>query len=66
MADIDDQIIEHLLCIRRALDALREDVRELKQPVGALEGRSQEISRQLERINSRIARIEQRLNLVDA
>jgi hypothetical protein len=66
MADIDDQILEHLLHIRGAVDALREDMHELKRPLAALENRCLSMSSQLDRINCRVARIERRLELIDA
>ncbi|WMT73218.1 hypothetical protein [Bradyrhizobium sp. Ash2021] len=66
MANIDDQILEHLLYIRGAVDALREDMHELKRPLGALEGGYLRMSSQLDRIDCRIARIEQRLAPIDA
>ena len=61
-----DEIIEHLLHVRGALDAICEDVRELKRPLGGLENRYQGLSDQLDRIDSRIERIERRLDLTDA
>ena len=66
MTETDHEILGHLVHIRSALDAMREDVRELKRPLGALEDRYWRMSVQLDRINSRIARIERRLDLADA
>lgn len=66
MADTDDEILEHLLHIRSALDAMREDMRELKRPLAALENRHLSMSAQLDRINARIEGIERRLDLADA
>ena len=66
MTETNDEIPEHLLHIRGVLDAMREDIRELKRPVGALENLHLSMSRQLDRINSRIARIERCLDLTDA
>jgi hypothetical protein len=66
MTETNDKILEHLLYIRRAIDDLRQDMRELKRPLGALENRSVSMSGQLERINSRFDRIERRLDLTDA
>ena len=66
MTETDHEILGHLVHIRSALDAMREDMRELKRPVGALENRYLSMSVQLDRINSRIARIERRLDLADA
>jgi predicted nucleic acid-binding Zn-ribbon protein len=66
MTETNDEIIEHLAHIRSALDDLRQDMRELKRPVGALENRYVDMSGQLDRINFRIERIERRLDLTDA
>jgi hypothetical protein len=66
MTETDDEIAEHLLYIRSAIDDLRQDMRELKRPPGALENRSVSMSGQLGRINSRLDRIERRLDLTDA
>jgi hypothetical protein len=62
MTETSDEILEHLLHIRGALDAMRE----LKRPFGALENRYLSMPGQLDRINSRIQRIERRLDLIDA
>ena len=66
MTETDHEILEHLVHIRGALDAMRDDMRELKRPLGGLERRYLSMSIQLDRINSRIKRIERRLDLVDA
>jgi hypothetical protein len=66
MTETDQEILEHLLHIRSALDAMREDMREFKRPLAALENRYPNMSAQLDRINSRIGRIERRLDLADA
>jgi len=66
MIETDNEIVEHLLHIRRALDAMREDMSELKLPLGALENRYVSMSNKLDRIDSRIKLIERRLDLTDA
>ena len=66
MTKTDHEILEHLLHIRSTLDATREDMRELRRPIGALESRYVSMSSQLDRINSSIERIEWRLDLTDA
>jgi hypothetical protein len=66
MTETNDEIMEHLAHIRGALDDLRQDMRELKRPVGALENRYVNMSGQSGRINFRIERIERRLDLTDA
>jgi hypothetical protein len=66
MTETNHEIMEHLLHIRATLDAVRDDMLELKRPVGALENRCLCMSSQLDRIDSRIERIERRLDLTDA
>jgi hypothetical protein len=66
MTETDHEIIEHLIYIRSAVDAVCGDMRELKGPLGALENRYLSMSCQLDRINFRIERIERRLDLTDA
>ena len=65
MTETDHEILEHLVHIRGALDAMCEDMRELKRPLGGLENRYLGMSLRLERIDSRIERIERRLDLTD-
>jgi archaellum component FlaC len=48
------------------LTQMREDMSELKLPLGALENRYVSMSNKLDRIDSRIKRIERRLDLTDA
>jgi predicted nucleic acid-binding Zn-ribbon protein len=66
MSSTNHEILEHLLHIRRALDAIRQDMCELKTPVGALENRYLSMSSRLDRIDSRVERIERRLDLIDS
>jgi predicted nucleic acid-binding Zn-ribbon protein len=73
MAETDNIILEHLRHIRGAVDGLRDDMREVKQRVGALETevaqvnvRLAEVSNRIDRIANRVDRIEQRLNLAEA
>ena len=66
MTETDNEIMEHLLHIRSAIDDMRQDMRELRQPLGALENRYLSMSCQLDCIDSRIERIERRLDPTDA
>jgi hypothetical protein len=63
MTETNDEVMEHLLHIRSANDDMRQDMRELKSPLGALENRYVSMSNRLDRIDSRI---ERRLDLTDA
>jgi hypothetical protein len=62
MADTDNIVLAHLHHIRGAVDGLRE----VKSRVGILESQYASVSNRLDRMDGRIERIEQRLNLVDA
>jgi hypothetical protein len=66
MTETSDEFMEHLLHIRSPIDDMRQDMRELRRPLGALENRYPSMSCQLDCIGSRIERIERRLNLTDA
>ena len=63
MTEADNIILEHLLHIRSTLDEIQEDMREFRRPVGALENMFWSMSARLDRIESRIARVERRLEL---
>ena len=73
MTDVDNNVLEHLRHIRGAVDGLRDDMREVKQRVGALETevaqvhvRLAEVSNRVDRLADRIERVERRLELADA
>ena len=66
MADSDNIVLEHLRHIRGAVDGLRDDMREVKSRLGILESQYANLSNRLDRVDGRIERIEQRLNLTDA
>jgi hypothetical protein len=51
--------------IRGAVDGLREDMREVKGRLGILENQYANLSTRLDRIDGRVERIEQRLNLAE-
>ena len=65
MADSDNLVLEHLRHIRGAVDGLREDMREVKGRLGILGNQYANLSNRLDRMDGRVERIEQRLNLVD-
>jgi predicted nuclease with TOPRIM domain len=66
MAEVDHIVLEHLRHIRGAVDGLREDMREVKGRLGILESQYASLSNRMDRLDGRIERIEQRLNLVEA
>jgi predicted nuclease with TOPRIM domain len=66
MAEGDNIVLEHLRHIRAAVDGLREDMREVKGRLGILENQYANLSTRLDRMDGRVERIEQRLNLADA
>jgi predicted nuclease with TOPRIM domain len=66
MADRDNVVLEHLRHIRSAVDGLRDDMREVKGRLGILESQYASLSNRLDRLDGRVERIEQRLNLADA
>ena len=70
MTETESLVLEHLRHIRTAVDGLREDMREVKQRVGALETefaqvtvRLAELSNRVDRLSDRVERIERRLDL---
>jgi predicted nuclease with TOPRIM domain len=67
MADeANNLVLEHLRHIRGAVDAVREDVREIKIRVGHLEHQYASLSTRMDRIDERLDKIERRLDLADA
>ena len=65
MAETDNILLAHLLHIRAAIDDVRNDIREMMQPIGSLESHYANMSYRLDRMDVRIARIEHRLDLTD-
>jgi predicted nucleic acid-binding Zn-ribbon protein len=70
MTETESIVLEHLRHIRGAVDGLRDDMREVKQRVGALETelaqvivRLAEMSNRMDRLSDRVERIERRLEL---
>lgn len=66
MAEPDNIVLEHLLHIRRAVEDTRKDVSEILQGAGGLQRQCANMSKRLDRMDFRIERIEQRLDLTDA
>ena len=66
MVQPDDIILEHLLHIRRAVEDTRKDVHEILQGAVGLQNPCANMSKRLDRMDFRIERIEQRLELTDA
>ena len=73
MTEAENLVLEHLRHIRGAVDGLRDDMREVKHRVGALETemaqfsvRLAEVSNRVDRLSDRIERIERRLSLAEA
>jgi archaellum component FlaC len=66
MVEPDNIILEHLRHIRGAVDAVGDDIREMKQHIGSLENQYANVSNRLDRMDLRIERIERRLDLTDA
>ena len=67
MSDGPDSLI---LALLRRIDTsqgeMRQDIREIKERLGFLEGSYASLSRRVDRIELRLERIEQRLDLVPA
>jgi DNA-binding FrmR family transcriptional regulator len=64
--ETENLVLEHLRHIRGAVDALREDNREIKTRLGILEQQYASLSNRIDRIEGRLDRIEKRLELADA
>ncbi len=65
MTEAENIVLEHLRHIRTAVDGLRDDMRDVKGPLGTLESRYAILSNRLDRLDARVERIERRLELVD-
>ena len=70
---IENIVLEHLCYIRRSMDELRLDIADLKTRVTAIEITTAQIvtllaaqSSRMNRIEDRLARVERRLELVEA
>jgi chromosome segregation ATPase len=62
----DNLVLARLREIRDMLGRVLEDTTDLRLRVGALEAQFASVSLRVDRLDSRLERIERRLNLVDA
>ena len=58
-------VIEHLRHIRGGVDAIRDDMREVKTRLGILESQYASLSSRIDRLDDRLDRVERRLDLVE-
>jgi chromosome segregation ATPase len=61
----ENLVREHLRHIRRAVDGLRDDMREVKERLGIVEQTCASISRRVDRLEDRVERIERRLDIAE-
>jgi predicted nuclease with TOPRIM domain len=66
MIEVENLILDHLRQLCGAVDALREDMREVKTRLGILVGQFANLSSRLDRLDARVERIERRLDLAEA
>lgn len=62
----ENVVLEHLRAIRSGQDRHSDDLREIKGRLGILEQQYANLSIRVDRIDDRMARIEKRLELVEA
>jgi predicted nuclease with TOPRIM domain len=65
MTETESLVLEHLRHIRGAVDALRDDMRDVKVRLGTLETQYASLSNRLDRLDGRVERIERRLDLAE-
>ena len=65
MTDAESIVPEHLRHICGAVDSAREDIREIKGRLGMLESQYAHMSNRIDRLDARVERIEQRLELTE-
>jgi predicted nuclease with TOPRIM domain len=65
MTEIESIVLEHLRHIPSAVDALRDDMREVKGRLGILENQYANLSNRIDRLDARVERIERRLELTE-
>lgn len=63
MTEVENIVLEHLRHIRGVVDSTREDIREIKGRLGILESQYAHMSNRIDRLDARVERIEQRLEL---
>jgi predicted nucleic acid-binding Zn-ribbon protein len=64
--ETDNIVLEHLRAIRATLERHSDDLLEIKGRLGILEQQYASISTRIDRMDDRVARIEKRLDLVEA
>ena len=65
MTEAESLVLEHLRHIRTTVDALRDDMREVKGRLGILESQYANLSNRMDRLDARIERNERRLELTE-
>ncbi len=65
MTEAENLVLEHLRHIRGAVDALRDDMRDVKVRLGTLETQYASLSNRIDRLDGRVERIERRLSLAE-
>ena len=65
MTEVESLILDHLRHLRSALDAICEDMREVKSRLGNLVSQFANLSRGLEGLDTRLERIERRLAVIE-
>ena len=64
--DPDNLVLVYLRRLDVSVSNLRDDMREVKQRLGALEANGAALSQRLDRVGDRLDRIERRLELTEA
>lgn len=62
----ENLVLEHLKHIRRTVDVIQNDVRDLKFRIGQVEETLMHYTRRMDSIDDRLSRLESRLDLVEA
>lgn len=62
----ENLVLENLRAIRSTLDRHSDELREIKGRIGILEQQYASLSTRIDRMDDRLARIEKRLDLVEA
>jgi hypothetical protein len=73
MTEVESLVLDHLRYLRREMDGLRADVRDIKTPITSLERKYADLhgdfanqSLRLDRLEQRLERVEHQLNLSPA
>ena len=65
MTEVENLILDHLRHLRSAVDALREDMREVKTRLGSLVGNFADLSQGFDKLDMRLERIERRFEVIE-